>query len=350
MDYSFPPAPPGDTSNLAARWLLAGISLIGLGILMARISQWKFIKHREMIWWTVAAGICWLVAGLGYCRFVEWDANAWLVPIMTAVMSVYAAAMTVGLIKLYLEGFFDLRHGLAVIGIFVLTSVLLLAAPAVGSHKAARKLVCMNNLRQNGIALLSYQGSFGTVPPPISQDGLTSWRVRMLPLLDHTSLFREYDQKVAWDRPPNATIAEQYFSFTFQCPSNYFPRDDLGRQLTNFSMPTGPHTMGDNPLGTKESDITDGTSNTLLLVEGSGAQIVWTEPREVNVESQPTGINLNGNKPGHSTGWLSGYHRGGVNVQMVDGGIRFLSVKTDPALLKKLASIDEGEDVRPIDF
>jgi hypothetical protein len=72
-------------------------------------------------------------------------------------------------------------------------------------------------------------------------------------------------------------------------------------------------------------------------------QIIWTEPRDVDVDSQPAGINLAGNKPGHSQGWLSSYHKHSTRVLMADGSVRTLSQVIDPALLKKLVTIDGGE-------
>jgi hypothetical protein len=67
--------------------------------------------------------------------------------------------------------------------------------------------------------------------------------------------------------------------------------------------------------------------------------------RAMDVASQPTGINLKGTKPGHSAGWLSSYHLGGTHVVNADGSVRFLSAQIDPAVLKRLATIDDGEEV-----
>ena len=345
MEFPFPPPPPGYTGVRVARWLLVAWAFMGLGILIVRFLRREFIKPREMTRWVIAAVFSSVVAMFGYCPFPEWDSNQWLVPTMTAVISVSIAGIAMGLAKLYTEGFAqEIRRGLLVAAIIFVLAVVFLSEPAVQTRGVSRRFQCTSSLRQNGMALIVYQNSTGSFPPPVSSDGLTSWRVTILPLLDCTSLFRTYDRTVAWNRPPNTAIAEERI-LTYACPSNYFPKDERRRWFTAYSMPTGPHTVGANPQGTKDSDITDGTSNTLLLVESSGAQIIWTEPRDVNVESRPAGINLNGNKPGHSAGWLSGYHRGGVNVQMADGSVRFLSTNIDLSVLKKLATIDGGERI-----
>ena len=42
-------------------------------------------------------------------------------------------------------------------------------------------------------------------------------------------------------------------------------------------------------------------------------------------------------------GWLSSYHAGGTQALLADGSVRFVSAKSDPAVLKKLATVDGGE-------
>ena len=65
----------------------------------------------------------------------------------------------------------------------------------------------------------------------------------------------------------------------------------------------------------------------------------------MDVSAQPTGINLKGDAPGHSAGWLSSYHAGGTQVLMADGSVRFISENIDPTLMQKLATVDGGETV-----
>ena len=162
--------------------------------------------------------------------------------------------------------------------------------------------------------------------------------------MDQSQLHATYNRHVAWDQILNDAIARMEIG-PYRCPSNELPQDAQGRWFTAYSMPTGPQTVGANLNGTAINAITDGTSNTLLVVEACGAQIVWTELRDVDVSVQPTGINLKGNAPGHSAGWLSSYHAGGTQALMADGSVRFLSAQTDPAVLKKLATVDGGEVV-----
>ena len=359
MDFPFPSPPPEYPRILFARWLLVAWATMGVGIVIARMLRWKSIHPREIALWWLAAGISGIVAVFGYCHYFAWDRNEWLLCSLTAALSVSVAGITAGLSKLYVEGPAEARRdGFALTGalgfiICIAWFVVLLdnVPPAVNGPRSPRKRRdCRNVIRNDGLALLNYEIVNGAFPGRGSTAVPVSWRVSILPALDHAALYREYEKTAVWDQPPNEKMALTKLN-DFTCPSNYHPQDAHGRWFTAYSMPTGPHTVGQNPNGTKIQDITDGTSQTLLLVEACGAQIIWTEPRDVNVSVQETGINLNGSRPGRSAGWLSSYHEAGViNVVMADGSTRFISAKTDPAVLKKLATIDGGEDVGAGDF
>ena len=210
------------------------------------------------------------------------------------------------------------------------------------AREAMRRTQCKNDLKQIGLALRNYHDEHHRLLPAVRDEPPLSWRVSILPYLDQARLYAQYDQRLAWDRPPNDAMASQKMS-RYVCLSNSRPQDAQGRWFAAYSMPTGASTVGESPTGTTLNDITDGTSNTLLVVEACGSQIIWTEPRDVDVGVQPTGVNLNGNTPGQSAGWLSSYHVGGTQVLMADGSVRFLSAQTDPAVLKKLATINDGE-------
>ncbi len=108
---------------------------------------------------------------------------------------------------------------------------------------------------------------------------------------------------------------------------------------------TGPNTIFANGKGMNLEDIAngDGTSNTLLLVEASGRNIVWTEPRDADTALQPIRINLPGASVYDSPSLLSTYHPGGANVVMADGSTFTLPPKIDPKILKALTTTN-GND------
>jgi hypothetical protein len=233
--------------------------------------------------------------------------------------------------------------GLAVT-IWGLIGFAMFAAMTGHPREASRRAQCKNNLKQIGLALHNYHDEKGTFPPAANGTNAMSWRIAILPFLDQRETYRRYQQDTSWDSPANLPLAHQKLP-EIVCPSNGDPQNAAGQWYSSYSMPTGSHSVGANPQGTKLGAITDGSSNTLLVVEACGARIVWTDPRDVNIQTQPAGINLNGPRSGESAGWLSSHHSHGAHTLFGDGSVRFIHDKIDPNLLQKLATIDGGEEI-----
>ena len=98
-------------------------------------------------------------------------------------------------------------------------------------------------------------------------------------------------------------------------------------------------------------DITDGTSNTLMVGEmtgcGSGTHrcLNWVR---WNVNDTGNGINGPGTMPGDKTcsdlhAGFSSYHPGGCHFLFCDGSVHFLSENIDAAMLRYLTTRDGGE-------
>jgi prepilin-type processing-associated H-X9-DG protein len=121
----------------------------------------------------------------------------------------------------------------------------------------------------------------------------------------------------------------------YRCPSEpgSSPTD------TSYVMITGPGTLYDGTEATGIRNVTDGTSNTLLLVEAAGCGINWAEPRDLDVEQIALRIN---NRDGQG---IQSRHPGGTNTAFCDGSAHFLSESIDPGTLRRLITIDDGEPV-----
>src|SRR5690606_12594833 len=99
-----------------------------------------------------------------------------------------------------------------------------LMIPAVGAARdAARKTVCTNNMRQIGIALHNYHDTYGTFPPAFLPDEngqpQTSWRVMILPFMEHANLYNRYNLNEPWDSPNNLSVVSVPMP-VYQCPSD----------------------------------------------------------------------------------------------------------------------------------
>ncbi|HEY4260780.1 MAG TPA: DUF1559 domain-containing protein [Schlesneria sp.] len=351
MEYAFPPPPPGYDIVFAARVILVTWSIIGLGVLVFRLWNWTSIRITESRRWAIAAILSCVVGAFGRCDRHVYDNNLWLTPIFFAALAVPTAGIAACWAKLSMESA-DAKTSDRVSGAaslvfsiwFVIGVYHFMQNPLSHPAEAHYRTNCKNNLKQIGLALHNYHDAWQTFPPATNSTPEMSWRVAILPFLDQQLTYARYKPSSPWNSPANLPLAREKLS-VFNCPSNSHPQDAAGLWYSAYSMPTGPHSVGSNPRGTTLRQITDGSSRTFLVVEACGTPIVWTEPRDVNIQTQPAGINLNGPRRGESAGWLSSHHTHGAHTLLGDGAVRFIYDRIDPALLRKLATIDDGEEI-----
>src|SRR6266446_498128 len=123
-----------------------------------------------------------------------------------------------------------------------------------------------NNLRQIGLALHNYRDTYGRFPPAAiySKDGqpVLSWRVALLPFLEETNLYREFHLDESWDSAHNRTLIARM-------PKVYEALGDAKTEpyTTFFQVFVGQGTVFEGTKGIKMDQITDGPSNTVLVIE-----------------------------------------------------------------------------------
>jgi prepilin-type processing-associated H-X9-DG protein len=218
--------------------------------------------------------------------------------------------------------------------------------PTLGNHhEAFDRAACRTNLKQVGTAIHLYHEDRAVFPLSSTGDPSVSWRVSLLPYLEHDEIFKRYDTNVAWSHSVNLTVAQEIIP-EYACPSvSRYDRhlDKQRRAFTAFAMLTGQTTAFPRGAGTTLADIKDGASNTLMVVEACGQNIVWTEPRDSSIDAMPLGINLRGKSTNDSPGITSSYHHNGCNVLFADGSVRFINENVTPKILNSMATTDGGE-------
>ncbi len=186
-----------------------------------------------------------------------------------------------------------------------------------------------NNMKQILLAFHNYYSVNGHLPPlaNFGADGLPklSWRVALLPYLAENELYSAFHQDEPWDSPHNKPLIDR-MPAVFQTPDS--PALAGQTRIRGFA---GKGALFEGTRGIKFEEITDGTSNTVLITVARDA-VPWTQPAELPfVEGQPLPA-LEGSDP-------QGYALG-----MADGSVRLLA-KGESRLLSSIITRAGGEIV-----
>ncbi|WP_240928288.1 DUF1559 domain-containing protein [Thalassoroseus pseudoceratinae] len=316
---------------------------------------------------------------------------------------------------------FTLIELLVVIAIIAILIALLL--PAVQqAREAARRTQCKNNMKQLGLALHQYHDTYNKFPFSymLGDDlNVSSFGVQILPFIEQGNLWNRWDSRVpAFNEASSAgfpaAAVDQNLEViatpidAFMCPST------PGEEVHDYSLPANAGGSGVPPFDltwtaarsdycaasgvrgvfgdlayagnqggqrggifaepnecAQFRDVTDGTSNTILLGERVGGNVVYRNgqidpsltsslgPSQGGAwgdfllgEHWPEGSLTDGTPGGgpcvinctnmRSTGFMS-FHPGGAQFLLADGSVKFLSENIDLATLAGLITRGKGE-------
>lgn len=139
---------------------------------------------------------------------------------------------------------FTLVELLVVIAIIGILVALLL--PAVQSaREAARRIQCMNNMKQIGVALHNYHSAMGSFPAGCIEGDrgleLVSWTSAITPYIEESALYEQFDPTVKWNHyyysrhsshKGNAEVWRTVIQI-YGCPSDTQGRDTIYDQKHN---------------------------------------------------------------------------------------------------------------------
>lgn len=208
-----------------------------------------------------------------------------------------------------------------------------LGKAALGAAQKAESSVVKNHLKQLALAMHNYHDVNKHFPPAAIRDAqgrpLLSWRVMLLPYLDQNDLYQQFHLDEPWDSEHNKSLIAKM-------PDVYAPSSAQLREQgkTTYLAPVGKQTIFGSKEGVPIRDITDGTSNTILIVDADAGQaVVWTKPDDLNVD----GVD--------AKQALFGTRKEGFNCAYADGSAQFLGPELDSAKLHALLTYNGGEPV-----
>ncbi|MGQ9821071.1 MAG: DUF1559 domain-containing protein [Thermogutta sp.] len=225
---------------------------------------------------------------------------------------------------------FDEEQRVQVATAGILVALLLPAVQA--AREAARRAQSTNNLKQLGLALHNYHDVHGHFPPQAINDPngrpLLSWRVSILPYLECRALYEQFHLDEPWDSDHNRELIPLM-------PEVYRnPTAPAEPGMAHYLALVGPGTLFEGRDPRSLSDISDGTSKTLMLVEvDPDRAVVWTKPEDLPFD------------PANPLDGLGNAHPGGFNALFCDGSVRFISAVIDETLFRYLAEIADGESI-----
>jgi prepilin-type N-terminal cleavage/methylation domain-containing protein/prepilin-type processing-associated H-X9-DG protein len=309
------------------------------------------------------------------------------------------------------------RRGFTLIELLVVIAIisilLALLLPAVqAAREAARRMACRNNVKQLALAAHNYHDCHNTLPPgavgpltpafpqylTLKSHGLGTY---LLPYVEQQPLASQYCWDVSWNETQNQPVANTQLQI-WKCPSA--PRDRIQDGMLTTETPppvekfSGTGACGDyagmsfvdkelvvrgvitltgqlNERGHFDGvfdvnsvrplrDITDGSSQTILIAEGAGRPNLHYGRNEVSGKwvsggpwasrnllwcrgattdgSAPYGtcaINCTNNREMYS------FHAGGANAAFADGSVHFLSASIDIQAFANLVTCAGGDVV-----
>ncbi len=204
-----------------------------------------------------------------------------------------------------------------------------LLLPAVQqAREAARRTQDKNSLKQIGLALHNYHDTFNAFPARANYDesgnSLLSWRVHLLPYLEQNELYEQFHLDEPWDSEHNLTLVQMM-------PEVYQSKSFNDLEKTIFLTADGAGTMMEGTEGISIEDVTDGTSNTIFVLEVNPENaVIWTKPEDLPFD------------PENPAAGLGEIRRQGFQAFFTDGSVRFIPITIADEILRNLIIRNDG--------
>jgi hypothetical protein len=194
-------------------------------------------------------------------------------------------------------------------------------------------------LRETGLAMLNYESAKANLPlddlPATNFDGsgnpYLSWRVHVLPFMGYQALYSQFRLNEPWNSAHNLPLASKMPDI-FRTPGDAASSTSTRLQLiSGEGEPYYLRRVSGRLVGPRLQQVTDGTTNTILVVEsGANQAVTWTKPDDLEFVAAT---------PLSALGTLSGR----IKAVTMDGAVRTFSSSIAPADFAALVTVSGGE-------
>jgi hypothetical protein len=189
------------------------------------------------------------------------------------------------------------------------------------------------NLRRIAQAALSFEENSNTLPAAFAASKvgkpLLSWRVAILPFIGEEELASQFKLDEPWDSENNKKLIER-MPEVFKAPGS----KAAAEFKTVYLSVRGDKTVFSGAKPVKLRSITDGTAQTILMVETSDDKaVVWTKPDDFEADDK------------NPIAGLVGLRDGVFLAVFCDGHVDAIPADVDPDELKALYTRNGNEKV-----
>lgn len=208
------------------------------------------------------------------------------------------------------------------------------AAPAIMTASAnAERMQDQNRMKQLLLAMHNYHDTYRGFPQRAitSEAGkpLLSWRVAILPFIEQQALYEQFHLDEPWDSEHNKKLIEKM-------PDTFRARGEAPTSsTTRYLALIGEGALLDEKEPVSLASVTDGTSNTIALVQAAKEKAVpWTKPDDLTLNEKKL---VEG---------LLDMEAGGFLAALADGSVQWIPESIDNATLKALITRAGGEVIQ----
>lgn len=191
----------------------------------------------------------------------------------------------------------------------------------------------VKNLKRIALAMHVFHDRHKSFPPPASYDSagqpLLSWRVQLLPYLGEEALYERFHLDEPWDSEHNRSLIEE-IPEAYQTPTI----KALESGHTCYLVPVGEGALFEGNHGKQFREISDGSSNTIMIVEAAADQAVpWTKPQDFAIDEIDVAKRLVGLR---NAGFLAAF---------ADASVQFINDEVAAETLRLLFLIADGQPI-----